>query len=115
MPHAAFLLLTATPAWLALHAREREHVVAKELRPIFHRHRPAVRARYYNTEAYTARASDLLMLEFDDPAAHTKLIDELRNSSVFSVPTSPSGTSSSANRQPGWNPANAHALQAPAA
>lgn len=26
------------------------------------------------------------MLEFDDPAAHTKLIDELRNSSMFSIP-----------------------------
>jgi hypothetical protein len=26
------------------------------------------------------------MLEFDDPVAHSKLIDELRNSSMFSVP-----------------------------
>lgn len=86
MSHAAFLLLTASPAWLALDRPERERVVAHELQPIFARHRHAVTARYYDTEAYTARASDLLMLEFDDPGAHVALIDELRSSSIFSVP-----------------------------
>ena len=86
MSHAAFLLLTATPTWLALEGPERERVVAQELRPILDRHRHAVNARYYDTEAYTARASDLLVLEFDDPASHTKLIDELRSSPMFNVP-----------------------------
>ena len=86
MPHAAFLLLTATPAWLALATREREHLVATELQPIFDRHRSVVKSRYYDTEAYTARASDLLILEYDEAGAHTKLIDELRSSSIFSVP-----------------------------
>lgn len=86
MSHAAFLLLTATPAWLALDGRERERIVANELRPILDRHRRAVSARYYDTEAYTARASDLLMLEFDHPGAHAKLIDELRSSPMFGVP-----------------------------
>jgi hypothetical protein len=26
------------------------------------------------------------MLEFDDPAAHAQLVDEMRSSSIFSVP-----------------------------
>ena len=86
MPSAAFLLLTATPAWLALTNREREQVVAEELQPILTRHHDAVRTRYYDTEAYSARASDLLMLEFDTPGAHAKLIDELRSSPIFTVP-----------------------------
>jgi Darcynin, domain of unknown function len=86
LAHAAFLGLTATPAWLALDRLERERIVAKELRPILDRHRRVVSARYYGTEAYTARASDLLRLEFDDPGAHAKLIDELRNSSMFTAP-----------------------------
>lgn len=86
MSHAGFLLLTATPAWLALDRPGRERVVAKELQPILDRHRHAVSARYYDMEAYTARASDLLMLEFDHPGAHAKLIDELRSSPMFSVP-----------------------------
>lgn len=86
MSHAAFLLLTAAPAWLALPGPERGRIVANELGPIFDRHRRAVAARYYDTETYTARASDLLMLEFDDPGAHAKLIDELRSSPMFSVP-----------------------------
>lgn len=86
LSHAAFLLLTATPAWLTLDGPERQRVVAQEVQPILDRHRHAVNARYYDTEAYTAYASDLLMLEFDAPGAHANLVDELRSSSVFSVP-----------------------------
>jgi hypothetical protein len=86
VPHAAFLLLSATPAWLALSRLERERIVAEELRPILDRHRPTVSARYYDTEAYAASTSDLLVLEFEDPGAHVKLIDDLRDSSIFSVP-----------------------------
>lgn len=86
LSHAVFLLLTAIPAWLALDGPERTRIVANELRPIFDRHRRAITARYYDTEAYTARASDLLMLEFDDPGAHAELIDALRSSPMFNVP-----------------------------
>ena len=43
-------------------------------------------ARNYDTEADPARASDLLMLEFEDPGAHARLIDELHSSPTFSMP-----------------------------
>jgi hypothetical protein len=42
LPHAAFLLLTATPAWLALDGTERERIVGNELLPILDRHRHTV-------------------------------------------------------------------------
>lgn len=86
MSYAAFLLLTATPAWLTLTNQERERVLLAELQPVLARHREDVRIRYYDTEAYSARASDVLMLEFDAPGAHAKLIDDLRSSSIFTEP-----------------------------
>ena len=86
MSYAAFLLLTATPAWLALSSQERERVVADELQPVLARYRDTVRIRYYDTDAYSARASELFMLEFNTLGAHAKLIDELRASVVFTEP-----------------------------
>lgn len=86
MSYVAFLFLTATPDWLVLTEQERDRVVAEELQPALAHHRDAVRIRYYDTEAYSARASDVVMLEFDTPGAHAKLIDELRSSPIFSKP-----------------------------
>jgi hypothetical protein len=77
--YAAFMLLTATPAWLSLAESARERIVADELHPIFARHQDPVRATYYDTEAYSAKPSDVLLLEYDRLHAHAPLIDALRS------------------------------------
>lgn len=86
MTQAAFLLLTATPAWLALTPAERQRIVSDHLEPVFLRHHDVVRARYFDLEAYSARPSDMMMLEFDEPGDHAQLVDELRNTPIFSKP-----------------------------
>lgn len=83
MSYATFMLLTANPAWLSLSEPAREQIVAQHLRPILSRYRDSVRASYYDTEAYSARPSDLMLLEYEHPHAHADLIDALRSSALI--------------------------------
>lgn len=53
------------------------------------------------------------MLEFDDPGADAKLIDELRSTSIFTVLYFSLGICSSASKRPGLSPADPRAIHAP--
>ena len=80
-----FLHLRATPAWLALSRTDRAAFIDGTVRPLFARHPPRA-SRLFDAEAFSARCSDILMIETDDLAAYGFLIDALRDTAFFGQP-----------------------------
>lgn len=83
-PHTLFMLLKATPAWLAMAPPARFAFVNGTLRPLIARY-PAVRMRYFDAEAYCARVSDVAVWESADLTAYRNLIEELRETPFWDV------------------------------
>ena len=81
----AFLLLTALPAWLAL-ARERRQEIADSTLGAALRRRPGITMRFYDAEAFTARCSDIAVFTIADLDAFYLLVEDLRDSQLFTVP-----------------------------
>jgi len=84
-PFTFFIHLRATPAWLALSREGRAAYVAEAVRPVFARY-PAVRARFYDAEAFSGRCSDLAVVETTDLRQYRFLIDALRDEAFFGLP-----------------------------
>jgi len=72
-----FMLIKATPAWLALPPKQRMAFFAEKIRPLL-ADRPQLRLRYFDAEFYTARCSDVMMWETDEPAVYRALVEDLR-------------------------------------
>ena len=85
MRHAFFLLLRATPAWLRLSRNQRRALTDLHLAPLLVGPE-AVRLRYFDAEAFTADASDVMMIETEDPRHHYFFMERLRDSPMFTVP-----------------------------
>ena len=49
-------------------------------------HHPPRASRFFDAEAFSARCSDILMVETDDLAAYGYLIDALRDTAFFGKP-----------------------------
>jgi len=76
-----FWLVKTTPAWLAKpHAGEggRMEFVRQVLQPILARH-PRTMLRYFDTEAYTAWCSDVMMWSVADMDDYDGLVEALRD------------------------------------
>lgn len=80
-----FLQLIATPAWLALSRADRHRIIAEHVAPVLARH-PGVELRWFDAEAFSAAPSDIVMAETDDLTAWTDLIEELRDTPLWSTP-----------------------------
>jgi hypothetical protein len=80
-----FVLLRATKAWLALTRAARNQFVEHELSSLFAKY-GAVSVRFYDTEAFTARCSDIAVFETAELQQYYFLMDGLRDSKVFTVP-----------------------------
>lgn len=85
MKYAFFLLLRATPAWLALTRAQRRGVVAEHLTPLLERS-PALSTRHFDAEAFSTVCSDVMLVETSDPAHHYHFIERLRDSPLITVP-----------------------------
>ncbi len=79
---SVFMLVRATPAWLALAPRERFAFVDDAIRPLLARH-PAVRMRYFDSEAYHARVSDVIWWETADAGAYEAVVEGLRETAFW--------------------------------
>lgn len=84
-PFTFFVLLNATPAWLALDRQTRRDFVEKELNPLFADH-PEVKVRFYDAEAFTGRCSDIAVFEAEDIREYYFLMEGLRDSKLYTVP-----------------------------
>jgi chlorite dismutase len=83
--HLAFVHLTALPAWLSKSREERDELVEREVAPVLAAH-PAVSVRWVDVEAFSADSSDVLVAETDDLREWNRLVEALRDTSLFATP-----------------------------
>ncbi|MER6950956.1 darcynin family protein [Nonomuraea sp. NPDC000554] len=77
-PVTAFLLVKTTPEWLALTVQERVDAFTTQVLPAIEAKTTGVRSRFYDTEFYSARVTDVWVWEAEDHHAYQLLIDALR-------------------------------------
>ncbi|MFF3647006.1 darcynin family protein [Streptomyces sp. NPDC002564] len=77
-PVTAFMLIKTTPEWLAMTPRQRMEAFATQVVPAIEARTTGVRSRFYDTEFYSARVTDVWVWEADDHEAYQLLIDALR-------------------------------------
>ncbi|MFE4604979.1 darcynin family protein [Kitasatospora indigofera] len=77
-PVTAFMLVKTTPEWLALTVRQRVDAFTTEVLPAIEARTTGVRSRFFDTEFYSARVTDVWMWEAADHQAYQLLIDALR-------------------------------------
>lgn len=78
MTVTAFMLVKTTPEWLALTVEERIESFRTEVVPAIEEKAKGVRSRFYDTEFYSARVTDVWVWEAVDHAAYQRLVDALR-------------------------------------
>ncbi|WP_371502534.1 darcynin [Kitasatospora sp. NBC_00374] len=77
-PVTAFMLVKTTPEWLALTVRERVDAFTTQVLPVIKARTTGVRSRFYDTEFYSARVTDVWVWEAEDHHAYQLLVDALR-------------------------------------
>ncbi|MFI6580870.1 darcynin family protein [Embleya sp. NPDC050493] len=77
-PVTAFMLVKTTPEWLAMTPRERLDAFTTEVVPAIEGKVTGVRSRFYDTEFYSTRVTDVWVWEAVDHHAYQLLIDALR-------------------------------------
>ncbi|GHB37395.1 darcynin [Streptomyces xanthochromogenes] len=77
-PVTAFMLVKTTPEWLALTVEERVAAFTTQVLPVIKAKTTGVRSRFYDTEFYSARVTDVWVWEAEDHHAYQLLVDALR-------------------------------------
>ncbi|WP_328622675.1 darcynin family protein [Streptomyces sp. NBC_00354] len=77
-PVTAFMLIKTLPEWLAMTPRERMNAFTTQVVPAIEARTTGVRSRFYDTEFYSTRVTDVWVWEADDHDAYQLLIDALR-------------------------------------
>jgi Darcynin, domain of unknown function len=75
--HTFFMLVRTTREWIRLTPKERFAFVGEVIAPILQAH-PAVTMRYFDSEAFSANVSDILMWETADVMAYQSVVEGLR-------------------------------------
>src|ERR671932_765398 len=86
MRYSIFILYQATPAWLSLSRERRNAIFTAELAPIIFDYQVNVRIRLFDSEAFHARVSDVMMISCEDVQQYYFFMEALRDTSFFSVP-----------------------------
>jgi hypothetical protein len=72
-----FMLVKTTNVWLRLEPEARFDFLGKTIQPILKSH-PAVKMRFYDSEAFSGRASDIIVWETNDLRCYQHLVEALR-------------------------------------
>ena len=80
--HAFFMLVRATNHWLALRPPQRFAFVTDVIGPILERH-PDVSMRFFDSEAFSARVSDVVLWETADLLAYQAVVEDLRETDFW--------------------------------
>lgn len=75
--HAFFMLVRTTTAWLALTPTQRFAFVNETIGPLLARN-PRVSMRFFDSEAFSANYSDVIVWETADVMAYQAVVEELR-------------------------------------
>jgi hypothetical protein len=84
MKMTVFLLLMASPEWLALDRPARAEIAEAALSHAFASHDLAL--RFFDAEAFNARVSDVAMIEAANSEAYYFVMERLRDTPLFSKP-----------------------------
>lgn len=84
-PYTVFMLLKATPHWLALDADARDALHDSALELIFNRF-PAVRMRRFDASGLHGRCSEVLVWETTDVAEYRAAVDSLQRHPLLGEP-----------------------------
>jgi hypothetical protein len=82
--YTLFMLVRATAEWLGLPPAERFGLLDRAVRPLLAAH-PAVSLRLFDTEAYAARVSEVLMWRTADLGAWESLVEGLRETPFWAA------------------------------
>ncbi|WP_410657815.1 darcynin family protein [Amycolatopsis sp. lyj-112] len=77
-PVTAFILVKTTPEWLGLTVEQRVKAFTTEVLPAIESKVKGVRSRFYDTEFYSARVTDVWVWEARDHHSYQLLIEALR-------------------------------------
>ncbi|MFE9480479.1 darcynin family protein [Streptomyces spororaveus] len=77
-PVTAFMLIKTMPEWLAMTPKERMDAFVTRVVPAIRARTTGVRSRFYDTEFYSTRVTDVWVWEADDHDAYQRLVDALR-------------------------------------
>lgn len=83
--YTILLLLNAQPTWLALSRKERNDFFASSISKLFDKYK-ACRIRLFDCEYFHGSVSDFMMIETEDLRQYQFLIEELRDTEIYSVP-----------------------------
>jgi chlorite dismutase len=72
-----FMLVKTTVTWLQLPVEERFKFLETTISPLLKKH-PSVKLRFFDSEAFSAHYSDVLMWETSDLKEYQFLVEELR-------------------------------------
>jgi Darcynin, domain of unknown function len=75
--HAVFMQVRTTSAWLQLTPKERFAFVDHVIRPLLANH-PKVSMRFFDSEAFSAQVSDVILWETTDLLAYQSVVEGLR-------------------------------------
>ncbi len=84
-PQTIFMLLASQPSWLQLGRKARQEFIAAKVAPILARY-PAVTLRFFDSEAFSGRCTDVAVWETTDLRRYGFLIDALRDTAFFAAP-----------------------------
>ncbi|WP_439662349.1 darcynin family protein [Lentzea sp. HUAS TT2] len=76
----AFMLVKTTPKWLTLTVPQRMEAFETEILPVIEGKAEGVRSRFYDTEFYSTRVTDVWVWEARDHEAWQLLVEALRES-----------------------------------
>jgi hypothetical protein len=76
-PHTIFMHVKTTAQWLKLTPTDRFAFLGTTIQPILKQH-PTVKMRFYDSEFFSARISDVIVWETADLVAFRRLVDRLR-------------------------------------
>jgi Darcynin, domain of unknown function len=72
-----FMLVKTTSTWLQFSVKERFRFLEETIAPILHNH-PTVAMRFFDSEAFSGRYTDVLMWETSDVKDYQFLVEKLR-------------------------------------
>jgi hypothetical protein len=78
-----FMLTKTTTAWLGLSVEKRFAYFNETIEPILERHANGVAMRFFDTEFYSARVTDIWVWDAKDHHSYQMLIEELRETAMW--------------------------------
>lgn len=85
-PYTIVLMMTATPTWLSLPRTARADFTTNTIQPLLERYADRIQVRFFDAEAFSARSSDFAIFTTSDLKTYYFLIEELRDTAMFSTP-----------------------------